>query len=70
MRKSKDITMIPGRDDNVKKEIALKVQHFLSEEVNIDEEFVSVSIEDMAMEGWSKHMEGLSDKVMFVKPGV
>ena len=70
MRKSKDITMIPGRDDNVKKEIALKVQHFLSEEVNIDEKFVSVSIEDVAMEGWSKHMEGLSDTVMFVKPGV
>lgn len=27
-----DITMIPGRDDHAKKEIALKVQHFLAEE--------------------------------------
>lgn len=65
-----DITMIPGRDDNAKREIALKVQRFLSNELNIDEKFVSVSIEDVAKEDWGKHMEGLSDKVMFVKPGV
>lgn len=65
-----DITMIPGRDDNAKKEIALKVQHFLAEELHIDEKFVSVSIEDVPKEDWGKHMEGLSDRVMFVKPGV
>lgn len=65
-----DITMIPGRDDNAKREIALKVQRFLSEELNIDEKFVSVSIEDVPKENWNKHMEGLSDKVMFVRPGV
>ena len=63
-----DITMIPGRDDNTKREIALKVQHFLSEELNIDEKFVSVSIEDIPKENWDKHMEGF--KVMFVRPGV
>lgn len=45
-----DITMIPGRDDEAKKEIALKVQRFLSEELNIDEKFVSVSIEDIPKE--------------------
>lgn len=47
-----DITMIPGRDDETKKEIALKVQRFLSEELNIDKKFVSVSIEDIPKEDW------------------
>ena len=65
-----DITMIPGRDDHAKKEIALKVQHFLAEELHIDEKFVSVSIGDVPKEDWSKHMEGFSDREMFVKPGV
>lgn len=32
-----DITMIPGRDDTAKKEIAVKVQQFLAKELNIDE---------------------------------
>lgn len=65
-----DITMIPGRDDNAKKEIALKVQQFLAEQLHIDEKFVSVSIEEVPKENWGKHMEELSDRVMFVKPGV
>ena len=65
-----DITMIPGRDDTAKKEIAVKVQQFLAKELNIDEKFVSVSIEDVAKEEWSSHMERLKDKKMFVEPGV
>lgn len=65
-----DITMIPGRDDSAKKEIALKVQQFLAKELNIDEKFVSVSIEDVPKEEWDAHMERLKDKKMFVEPGV
>lgn len=65
-----DITMIPGRDDTAKKEIAVKVQQFLANELNIEEKFVSVSIEDVAKEEWSTHMERLKDKKMFVEPGV
>ena len=42
-----DITMIPGRDDKAKKEIAEKVQNFLAKELGIDTGFVSVSIEDI-----------------------
>ena len=57
-----DITMIPGRDDTAKKEIALKVQQFLAKELNIDEKFVSVSIEDVPKEEWNAHMERLKDK--------
>lgn len=65
-----DITMIPGRDDTAKKEIALKVQQFLAKELNIVEKFVSVSIEDVPKEEWNAHMERLKDKKMFVEPGV
>lgn len=65
-----DITMIPGRDDTAKKEIAVKVQQFLAEELNIDEKFISVSIEDVAKEEQNAHMEKMTDKKMFVSPGV
>lgn len=65
-----DITMIPGRDDNDKKNIALKVQKFLANELGIEGKFISVSIEDIPKEDWQKHMEGLQDKIMFVKPEI
>lgn len=63
-----DITMIPGRDDEAKLEIARKVQDFLAKELGIEEKFVSVSIEDVAKEDWNAHMESLADKKMFVEP--
>lgn len=65
-----DITMIPGRDDRAKKEIAVKVQRFLAKELNIEEKFISVSIEDVAKEEWTAHMETMKDKKIFVEPGV
>ena len=65
-----DITMIPGRDDTAKKEIAVKVQQFLAKELNIDEKFVSVSIEDVPEREWNAHMECLRDKKMFAEPGI
>lgn len=61
-----DITMIPGRDDTAKKEIVLKVQAFLANELEIDDKFVSVSIEDVPKEEWESHMQGMQDKVRFV----
>lgn len=63
-----DITMIPGRNDQAKKEIAEKVQNFLANELEIDTGFVSVSIEDIPKEKWQEHMENMKDKVMFVNP--
>ncbi|WP_314724565.1 tautomerase family protein [Enterocloster bolteae] len=65
-----DITMIPGRDDTTKKEIAIKVQRFLAKELNVDEKFVSVSIEDVEKEAWTAHMEHMKDRKMFVEPSV
>lgn len=65
-----DITMISGRDNTAKKEIAIKVRQFLAKELDIDEKYVSVSIEDIQKENWNTHMENMKDKKMFVFPGV
>lgn len=61
-----DITMIPGRDDTAKKEFAVKVQHFIAEELKIEDQYVSVSIEDVPKEQWEQHMAGMKDKKRFV----
>ncbi len=63
-----DITMIPGRDDNAKRQLAQKVQAFLARELRIEEQFVSVSIEDVSKEQWGAHMAAMTDKIMFVAP--
>ena len=64
------ITMIPGRDEEAKRILAQKTQEFLVRELGIDPKFVSVSIQDVPMEGWAKSMEQFPDDILFVKPGV
>lgn len=64
------ITMIPGRNREQKKSLAGQVQKLLCTELQIDEKFVSVSIEDIAKENWQESMEKFSDDIMYVKPGV
>lgn len=64
------ITMIPGRNDEIKKALALKVQNLLVAELGIEPKFVSVSIQDIPMEEWADSMEQFSDDIMFVKPGI
>lgn len=61
-----DITMYPGRDDKRKKEIAERVQDFISKEMEMDKKFVTVSIEDVPVEEWDEHMASMTDKKMFV----
>lgn len=64
------ITMIPGRDEETKRTLALKTQEFLVKELGIDPKFVSVSIQDISMENWQKSMEQFPDDILYVKPGV
>ena len=61
-----DMTMFPGRDQTTKRELALKLQKFLAQELGIAEAHVSVSIEDVPQEEWEAHMQGMQDKVRFV----
>lgn len=64
------ITMIPGRDDETKRALALKTQTFLVQELGINPKFVSVSIRDIPIEDWAKSMEEFPEDILYVKPGV
>ncbi len=61
-----DITMYPGRDDKTKKELAIKLQQFMVDELKVDKSAVTVSIEDIPKEEWERHMESMTDKIRFI----
>ncbi len=63
------ITMIPGRDERTKMDLAKKAQAFLVAELSVDPRFVSVSVEDIPMTDWEKSMEKFPEDILFVKPG-
>lgn len=63
-----DITMFPGRSNEIKSDLARNIQKFLAKELSIDENVVSVSIEDIPKENWNKHISKYPDKTMFIKP--
>lgn len=63
------IQMIPGRTSDEKEEIALGIQQFLSKTYGIDEQVISVSIEDVPKEQWSAVIAKIPESTMFVKPG-
>lgn len=62
------VTTIPGREDATKKLLAEKLQSFLAGELGIDENLVSVSIQDIAMEHWHEEMRKIPAELMFVPP--
>lgn len=59
------ISMYPGRDQEVKKKLALSVQEFVSKELNLDKSVVSVSVEDVPKEQWVDHMKGIPEETIF-----
>ena len=65
-----EITMFPGRDETTKRELAVKVQSFLCNELSLEKRFVSVSIRDVPKEQWEQSMTRIPAESMFVKPGI
>ncbi len=63
-----DIAMFPGRNNEIKTDLAKKIQKFLAKELAIDENVVSVSIEDVSKENWNTHIKKYSDKTIFISP--
>lgn len=59
------ISMYPGRDQEVKKKLALSVQEFVSKELNLDKSVVSVSVEDVPKEQWADHMKEIPEETIF-----
>lgn len=64
------ITMIPGRNNEQKIEIAQKVQKFLANELKLENKYISVSIEDIPLENWDDSMKKVPDSILYVKPGL
>jgi len=62
-----DITMYPGRNDEIKNRLAEKVQQTVANELKVDKGVVSVSIEDVPKEKWDEHIKQF-EKNMFIRP--
>lgn len=63
------IQMIPGRTYDEKAEMAYGVQQFLSKNYGIDEQVISVSIEEVPKEQWDSVMAEIPNDTLIVKPG-
>ena len=62
------ITMFPGRNHELKTEIAKKVQTYLAGELRLDKKFVTVSIEDIPKESWDGFMKKIPESILYIKP--
>ncbi len=63
------VTMQPGRSEEIKTNLAKKIQALVCEEMNLDESVVSVSIEDVAKEDWLDNVRQFPEEAMIIKPG-
>ncbi|MBT9779664.1 Tautomerase enzyme [Clostridium sp. MCC353] len=64
------ISMIPGRDQNEKRDLAIRVQNFICEELNLEKSVVSVSIEEIPLERWDAHMEQIPPETILTKGAI
>lgn len=60
------ITMVPGRNEETKKDLAIKVRDLIARELEVDENIISVSIEDVPLENWDKSMERIPRNTMYI----
>lgn len=50
------IKMYPGRSEELKKDIAEKTRDFLAKEMEMEEKFFSVSVEDIEKDKWQEEV--------------
>lgn len=60
------VSMYPGRDDEIKKRLALKLQETVAEELKVDPKVITVSVEDVPKERWSEHLGAIPEKNRFI----
>lgn len=63
------ISMIPGRNRDEKQALAKKVQDFICTELNLEKQFVTVSVEEILRENWNEHMKNFKEKEVFYQEG-
>lgn len=63
------VKMYPGRNEEIKKRLALALQKTMVEELGCPEGAVSVSVGDVEKDNWDKEvMEGIPEEEMFIEP--
>ena len=63
------ISMYPGRAEQVKRNLAQKIQDLVVMELKVDRAVVSVSVEEVAPEHWAAHLAKLPADSMLLPPG-
>ena len=64
-----NIKMYPGRSEEVKAKLAKHTKEFMVKELEMDEKFISVSVEEIDKENWqSEVMDKIQDEELYERP--
>ncbi len=64
-----NIKMYPGRSEEVKAKLAKHTKEFMVKELEMDEKFISVSVEEIDKEKWqSEVMDKIKDEDLYERP--
>ena len=61
------ITMLPGRSKETKELLAECIRKLLSNELYVNQDLISVSIEDVSLEDWKKTMTKIAPETLYIK---
>ncbi|WP_243125641.1 MULTISPECIES: tautomerase family protein [unclassified Clostridium] len=64
------IAMIPGRDEATKQRLAERMKSALIDELGVPENWVSVSLHEIARENWQDVMEQIGDEAMLIRADI
>ncbi|MCC3868402.1 tautomerase family protein [Terrisporobacter mayombei] len=64
-----NIKMYPGRSEEVKAKLAKHTKEFMVKELEMDEKFISVSVEEIDKENWqSEVMDKIKEEELYERP--
>lgn len=64
-----NIKMYPGRSEEVKAKLAKHTKEFMVKELEMDEKFISVSVEEIDKENWqSEVMDKIQEEELYERP--
>ncbi len=62
------ITMYPGRNEEIKQNLANNVAECVEKSLNVDPKFVSVTIEEIAPEKWQDNLDSFPKDKFYINP--
>lgn len=63
-----DVSMLPGRSEETKKALAIKLQALLAGELELDPKYVSVSVRDVERSDWADVLRKIPSSTMMIPP--